>query len=221
MMDKLFINTNDKAVTQLCIQDPILARLIRVVGNLEIDMRPDFFKSLVRSIVGQLISVQAAEAIFNRLNLLLNSNITAESILITEPEHLRNVGLSNRKVDYIRDLAHRVDTSEINLQRLSNLDNKTVISQLTSIKGIGKWTAEMFLIFSLGRMDVLALDDIGTQRGVMWLYQRDRETRRKVLKEKAQLWKPHHTVASFYLWEAVLRDYVRDYQSVEALEKST
>lgn len=219
-MDKLFINTKDQAVTQLCIQDPVLGRLIRIVGNLEVDMRPNYFKSLVRSIVGQLISVQAAEAIFNRLNLLLNHHITAENILKTQPEQLREVGLSNRKVGYVHDLAYKVHTSEINLQKLSCLDNKTIISQLTSIKGIGKWTAEMFLIFSLGRMDVLALDDIGTQRAAVWLYQENKDNRKKTLKKRAELWKPHDTIASFYLWEAVLRDYVRDYESIDALEKN-
>lgn len=217
-MDKIYIKLTDPEVVELCNQDPTMKKLISSIGNLEIDMRPDYFRSLVRSIVGQLISVQAAEAIFHRLDLLLENKITAESILQTHINELRHVGLSNRKVAYIQDLAWKVSTSTINLQQLHSLDNREIIKQLTSIKGIGKWTSEMFLIFSLGRMDVLAIDDIGTQRGAAWLYQGNKADRRKILKEKATLWEPHYTIASFYLWEAVLLGYVTNYDSIDELD---
>jgi DNA-3-methyladenine glycosylase II len=214
----LHIKKDETEVLALCNQDPIMKRLIQVIGDLEINMRPDFMKSLVRSMIGQLISVQAAEAIFNRLGNLLNQQFTAENILQMSDQHLRQAGLSKQKISYLRDLATKISDSEIDLQSLTMLDNQTIIDQLTRVKGIGNWTAEMFLIFSLGRMDVLALDDIGTQQAAAWLYHGDKSERRKILQEKAVQWEPHYTIASFYLWEAVLLNYVKDYPTIEALE---
>src|SRR5699024_12400172 len=121
------------------------------------------------------------------------------------------------KNNYIQDLIDHITKGKLDLNNLKNLDNQTVIETLTNVKGIGKWTAEMFLILSLGRMDVLALDDIGIQRGAKWLYQVDKSERRSILKEKASLWHPYQSIASFYLWEAIHLDFVTEYVSVEAI----
>lgn len=219
-MEIMHIKTDETDVMALCEQDQDMKRLIQIIGDLKINLRPDFIKSLVRSMIGQLISVQAAEAIFSRLGHLLNQQFTAENILLMNDQQLRQVGLSKQKITYLRDLATKISYSEIDLQKLTELDNQTVIDQLTRVKGIGKWTAEMFLIFSLGRMNVLALDDIGTQQAAAWLYNGNKSERREILQEKATLWEPHYTIASFYLWEAVLLNYVKDYPTIEELEKS-
>src|SRR5699024_9660084 len=152
------------------------------IGDIEITLRTDYFKSLVRSIVGQQISVAAASAIYGRLDILLENAITPNSLLLVTKEQQREGGVTYRKIAYVQDLSHNAQQSELNLLQLTDLDNQTIIKQLTSVKGSGKWTAEMFLILSLGRMDVLALDDIGIQRAAKWLYQVDKSERRNILK---------------------------------------
>lgn len=216
-MKKIIIKKSDQAVKDLCEADPLMKKLITIVGDIEIDLRTNYFNSLVRSITAQLISVSAAEAIYGRLVTLLNHDISPQAFKKVTNEQLRSVGLSGRKVNYLRDLSEKVSTSEINLTKLDEVDNKQVIKQLTSIKGIGKWTAEMFLLFSLGRMDILALDDIGIQRGARWLYQVDKAERRKVLEEKAGLWDPHFTIASCYLWEIIHLDFLSLYRSIDEI----
>lgn len=214
-MEKIKIYQDDKSVEELCNADPQMKKLVQIIGNIEVAMRLDFFTSIVRSMIGQQISVQAANAIYTRLESLMENNITAASMLQASEERLRSIGLSARKVIYLRDLAEKVYHNDIDLQKLHTLDNQTVIKQLTSIKGIGKWTAEMFLIFSLGRMNVLALDDIGIQRGAKWLYEVEKLDRRKILVDKQPIWSPHLTIASFYLWETVHLDLVKKYYSIE------
>ncbi|WP_185959708.1 DNA-3-methyladenine glycosylase family protein [Lentibacillus cibarius] len=214
-MEILTIRQYDQAVIELGQNDPIMNKLINVISDLEVTMRPDFFRSLVRSMIGQQISVQAADAIFGRLDVLLDKRITAESVNGATDEQLRAIGLSRRKVTYLRDLAAKVGRGDVSLEQLHDLDNETIIKQLTSIKGIGKWTAEMFLIFSLARMNVLAVDDIGIQRGAKWLYGVDQSERRNLLIEKKPIWSPHLTIASFYLWEVVHLDFERKFASID------
>lgn len=212
------ISTKDAQVLDLCQKDPIMAKLITTVGNLTLTMRPNYFKSLVRSIIGQQISVAAASAIFNRLDILMNHSFTAEKMLAETDNALRSVGLSARKALYLRDLSQKVANNSLHLEALNELDNKNIIKELTSIKGIGKWTAEMFLIFSLGRDNVLSLDDIGIQRGAKWLYQVDKSYRRQILIDKTERWSPHCTIASFYLWEVVHLDLERRYLSIDEIK---
>ncbi|MFZ3578716.1 DNA-3-methyladenine glycosylase family protein [Virgibacillus sp. DJP39] len=214
-MKKLFINKNDPAVITLCESDPLMEKLVNQIGDIDFTLRPDYFSSLVRAIIGQLISVQAADAITKRLEILLNYQVTAIGILEKSEEELRKVGLSRSKVNYLQNLSKKIVDNEINLDQLDELSNEEIVKLLTSVKGIGKWTAEMFLIFSLGRMDVLALDDIGIQRGAKWLYQVDQTERRNILIEKADLWTPHLTIASIYLWEVVHLDLMSKYESIE------
>ncbi|WP_404452377.1 DNA-3-methyladenine glycosylase 2 family protein [Virgibacillus necropolis] len=216
-MEKLVIKTDNPAVIELCDADPLMKKLIGIIGDIEFTLRPDYFLSLVRSMVGQQISVQAASAIFNRLKKLLDNHVTSTSILKKTDDELREVGLSVRKVNYLKDLSQKIVEDEIELDKLDELDNATIIKLLTSVKGIGKWTAEMFLIFSLGRMDVLALDDIGIQRGAKWLYQVEQKERRNILVEKSTIWAPHFTIASIYLWEVVHLEFMSKYDSIDSI----
>ncbi|WP_106497840.1 DNA-3-methyladenine glycosylase family protein [Lentibacillus sp. Marseille-P4043] len=217
-MEQLTIRQTDQTVVELCQKDPFMHQLVTIVGDIEVMLRPDYFQSLVRSMIGQQISVAAASAIYNRLQTLMGNKITAKAIKELDDDSLRSVGLSARKVVYLRDLAEKTSSLEVNLNLLPELDNTQVIKQLTSIKGIGKWTAEMFLIFSLTRMNVLALDDIGIQRGAKWLYQVDKSERRKILQKKANLWDPHFTIASFYLWEVVHLEFDKYYGSINEIK---
>ncbi|WP_164669257.1 DNA-3-methyladenine glycosylase family protein [Virgibacillus doumboii] len=217
-MDKITIRTDDQAVKELSDVDLQMKKLVEIVGDIEVKMRPDLFKSLVRSMIGQQISVAAASAIFGRLEELLDYDITADAFFETSHEQLRSIGLSARKITYLGDLAEKVHKNKIELDKLHEQDNEKIIKQLTSIKGIGKWTAEMFLIFSLGRMNVLAVDDIGIQRGAKWLYEVDKSERRKILIDKEPIWNPHLTIASFYLWEVVHLDFERKYNSIDEIQ---
>src|SRR5699024_3502969 len=214
------ISVEESEVMDLCQKDPVMAKLITTVGGLTIPMRPDYFTSLVRSMVGQQISVAAATTIFNRLNTLMDRSITADKMQAATDESLRAVGLSARKVLYLRDLSQKVVDGSLPLASFAELDNNNIVKELTGIKGIGKWTAEMFLIFSLGRMDVLPVDDIGIQRGAKWLYQVDKSYRKQILFDKAHLWEPHYTIASFYLWEVVHLDYEKRYTSIHEIMES-
>ena len=205
-----YINIDDEAVVTLCQRDPKLNKLIKQIGSLEIELRTDYFASLVRSIVGQQISVRAATTIYQRLTNLLDGKISAEAILEKSPEQLREVGLTKRKVEYVKDLSDKVLRQEVNINQLDDYSDQEVLETLMKVKGIGQWTAEMFLILSLGRDDVLAIDDVGIQRAARWFYDVDKSNRREILIEKSPLWQPYRSVVTFYLWEAIHLDLVTD-----------
>ncbi|MUV36322.1 DNA-3-methyladenine glycosylase II [Lentibacillus sp. JNUCC-1] len=211
------VNQNDKIVKQLSKKDPKLGELIGLIGNVDFQTRPDRFRSLVRSITGQLISVAAAEAIFNRLDRALDGDITAESVKRLPDETIRECGFSRSKLQYLRDLQEKVCSGSLNLNELDNFDDQTVIKCLTDIKGIGAWTAHMFLIFSLKRQNILAIGDIGLQRAARWLYQVEQSKRKEALLVEGEKWSPHCTIASIYLWEAVQRGWL-SYDSIEDLK---
>lgn len=217
-MDTLIIQEENENVQQLSQSDPVMGKLIRYAGTIEIPLRTDFFVSLVRSIVGQQISVAAATAVFERLRALTDNTLNIDAFHEITDEQLHAIGFSKRKINYVRDLVDHIERKEIVLSELSDLDNDTIIKQLTSVKGIGKWTAEMFLILSLGRMDVLAIDDIGIQRGARWLYQVDKSERKGILKKKQAVWAPHLTIASCYLWEVVHLDLERRFSTINDVE---
>lgn len=216
-MSKLYIDVQDEAVQMICQRDVRMKKLISVIGDLEISLRSDYLASIVRSIIGQQISVNAASAIYGRLQDLLSGKITAEGLLANTKEELRQVGLTKRKTDYIMDLAEKVAADELDLKNIAEYNNEAIMQQLINVKGIGKWTAEMFLILSLGRGDVLAIDDVGIQNAAKWLYEVEKSERRNILIKKAPLWTPHRSIASFYLWEAIHLDFVTDYDSVDEL----
>lgn len=219
-LDTIRIRKQEESVQFIRERDPVMNKLIEVIGDLEITLRTDYVSSLVRSIIGQQISVTAATAIYGRLQVLLEGAITAEALLETSDDELGQVGLTKRKIQYVKDLAGKVVTRELDLENLFTYENQEIIDQLTNVKGIGNWTAEMFLLLSLGRMDVLAVDDVGIQRGAKWLYEVDKSERRNILIQKSSIWQPYRSVVSFYLWEAVHLEYVTDYESVAELISS-
>lgn len=216
-MSKLYIQMSDESVQTICQRDPTMKKLIDIIGDIEVILRTDYLSSIVRSIIGQQISVAAANAIYGRLKVFLDNKITAEKLFEKSNEELREVGLTNRKADYVKDLAEKVLTNELDLRNISQNSNEVIIKQLINVKGIGKWTAEMFLILTLGREDVLAIDDVGIQRAAKWLYQVEKSERRQILVDKSHVWKPYRSVVSFYLWEAIHLGYITEYKSIDEI----
>lgn len=211
---KQIIRTTDPGVQYIAERDPLFAKLTAMIGDIEITLRTDYLPSIVRSIVGQQISVSAASAIYARLIELLEGEITVPRLLSVTEEELHRAGLTKRKAQYVKDLAQKIADGSLDLEHLADYDDETVMKQLVNVKGIGKWTAEMFLIFSLGRQDILAVDDVGLQRAAAWLYGTEQAERRSILIEKSPLWQPHRSIASFYLWEITHLAWNTDYPSL-------
>jgi DNA-3-methyladenine glycosylase II len=214
MSEMLNITMDDLSVKSLCKVDPELCKLIHVVGDFSIPLQGDFFEALVQKIIGQMLSVKVAATIGSRVKMLCPS-LSPETINRVSDEELRSVGISKGKISYIRDLVIKVESGELNFNELASLKDEEVIKELMKVKGIGKWTAEMFLIFSLGRLNVFSYADVGLQRGIKWLYQiNDDEIDFDCLFRR---WSPYNTVASLYLWEIVNRDFIKDFQEVDEL----
>jgi DNA-3-methyladenine glycosylase II len=219
MTDRKLVTFEKQIIQSLSNTDPEMKKLINLVGEIPLSIRDNHFESLVKSCIGQQLSLKAARTIYNRFRELIDE-VTPEAVLSLSDDTLRSVGISKQKISYIRDLSSKVLAEEVFLNRVEGLDNEEVIKALTSVKGIGQWTAEMFLIFSLGRTDVMSLGDVGLQRGCRWLYQVGKEENGKeMLKRYSIQWNPYYTVASLYLWEAVNRGFTTNYSCIdEALE---
>ena len=165
------------------------------------------YGSLVRTIIGQQLSTKAARSIYGRLTALFEGRPpTPEELLSTDDEPLRACGLSGPKVRYLRDLAERVISGGLNLPSLDDLPDEEVIRQITAVKGLGRWSADMFLMFHLGREDVLPVGDLGVRRAVERAYDLPEIPDAETLQNIARPWSPHRTLASFYLWESLTLD---------------
>lgn len=217
MSSKMLITLASKEIKDISKKDTELSRLINLIGDIEIPLKEDYFTSLVSAIIGQQLSVKAASTIKARV-LSLCGELSPEKILDLSEEELRGVGLSRGKVLYVKDLARNVIEGKIELYMLDKQTDEEIIHRLTAVKGIGRWTAEMFLIFSLGRPDVFSCGDLGLKRALCWLYKME-EAPLTFLKECASKWSPNGTVASLYLWEAINRGYVDEYSSIDELLK--
>src|SRR5258706_13288996 len=184
--------------------DPIMARAITRVGPCLLEPNPNVFEALVDAIISQQVSVRAADAIMARLRGALpaeaGGSITAQALHPLEHDALRAVGLSTPKARYIRDLTERVSSGQLNLEGLGELDDERVIEELIVVKGIGRWTAEMILIFSLGRPDVLPVDDLGLLEGVREAYSLETRPTPKEMRERGEIWRPYRTIGTWYMW---------------------
>jgi len=185
-------------VRYLSAADPTLGALIEYVGPIEQPLEADAYASLASAIVAQQLSDKAATTIWNRLVAALGGDPTPEHILAAEDATLRGAGLSGSKASFLRDLARRVADGSLDLAHVATLPDEDVIAELTTVKGIGRWTAEMFLIFSLGRPDVLAVDDGALRSTVAWLYDLRDEDGREAISRIGEPWAPYRTCASLY-----------------------
>jgi DNA-3-methyladenine glycosylase II len=178
--------------------DPALGKLIAAHGSVVREPRYDYFASLARAIIGQQLSVKAAASIFARFEEL--TSLKPESVVALSEDDVKAIGLSRPKARYIQDLAqHFVDDSAV-YNHLGTLSDDDVIRELTAVKGIGAWTAQMFLMFTLVRPDVFAPDDLGLQKAVKQLYDLESIPPRSELETIAERWKPYRTIASWHLW---------------------
>ena len=186
-------------------RDKDLKTLIDHFGVITLKRRRNYFKSLLRSIIHQQLSGKAARTIENRFLELYNGNRypTPEEVLKTPAEAIQNVGISRMKTEYIRGLAKIIDDGDIRLEKLSELSNYEVGNVLKEVKGIGQWTVDMFLIFSLNRLDIFPLNDLGIQKGLMLLLGRQKILSRESMLSHSKKWKPYRTLASLYLWKIV------------------
>jgi DNA-3-methyladenine glycosylase II len=186
--------------------DPVLARVIESVGPCRIQQRTEgtHFQALTRSIVYQQLSGKAAATILSRVNALYPDNTpTPEAILATSDEHLRAAGLSRQKIGYLRDLSSKVMSGELPLDAVDEMSDDDLISHLVQVKGIGRWTAQMFLMFRLGRPDVLPELDLGIQNAIKRAYRKRTRPTPKQVKRIGAKWSPHSTVACWYLWRSL------------------
>lgn len=202
MTDALVYTPDSPEVRHLTAVDPVMAELIERVGPLTQPLETDFFESLAGAIVAQQLSNAAAATIWKRVVALVGE-VRPERILATPADDLRGAGLSRGKVGFITDLAERVADGRLDLTRIASLPDDEVVETLVTVKGIGRWTAEMFLIFALGRPDVLAVDDGALRSTVGWLYGIEDVDDRAHIARIGEAWRPYRTAASLYLWRGL------------------
>jgi DNA-3-methyladenine glycosylase II len=193
-----------RAILHLKQGDPVLKDIIERVGPYRIQYRDPDFQTLVRSIVYQQLHGKAALTIFNRLVIAARAEpLTPESILRLRPSRMRALGLSPQKLTYIRDLARRTRDGEVDFPGLRELADHEVITRLTQVKGIGVWTAHMFLIFALRRPDVLPTGDLGVRAAIKKAYRLAELPQPEEMERVASPWRPYCSVASWYLWRSL------------------
>jgi DNA-3-methyladenine glycosylase II len=192
------------AIRHLKTQDPVLGAIMARVGPYEIEFREPCFETLVRSIVFQQLSGKVARVIYGRLSAALpTGQVTPEGVLALRPEKMRRLGLSRQKTAYIRDLARKTAKGQVVFEALAGLPDEEVIARLTAVKGIGVWTAHMFLIFALRRHNVLPTGDLGIRSAIKKIYGLAELPKPREIEELASHWHPYCTVACWYLWRSL------------------
>ena len=191
-----------KAKKTLSNKDKKLSKIIESYPHDFLFSKSDPFFTLARSIVGQQISVKAAQSVWNRLEIKVKQ-INPKIIITTHSSTLKSVGLSRQKVKYLKNLANAFLDKKIKINMWDKMNDEEIVQDLIQIKGIGRWTAEMFLIFNLCRADIFPLDDIGMIKGLCKLYQISYPTEREVIIQIGEKWKPYRSVATWYLWRSL------------------
>jgi DNA-3-methyladenine glycosylase II len=191
-----------EACAHLMKKDRVMKRLIPQCGDVCLQSRGDAFTTLARSIVGQQISVKAAQSVWERF-ILLPRKLTPTNVLKLKVDDMRAAGLSARKVEYLVDLALHFDSGAVHVKTWEKMDDEAIIAELVAIRGIGRWTAEMFLIFYLMRPNVLPLDDVGLINGISQNYFSGEPVSRSDAREVAEAWAPYRSVATWYIWRSL------------------
>ena len=192
----------EEAKVHLAKRDKVLRGIIRAHPDANLRTRGDAFKTLARSIVGQQISVKAAQAVWERFE-VLSGTVAPAAVVGLEEAAMRAAGLSHMKIAYLKDLAQRFHEGALQPRRWSAMDDEAVIADLVQVKGIGRWSVEMFLIFHLMRPNVLPLDDLGLQRAMERLYNAGEELTKDGMRAIAKPWQPWNSVATWYLWRSL------------------
>jgi len=193
-----------KGVRYLKRSDSILARIIDRVGPVKFELDDDHYEAVVGSIIFQQLAGSAARAILNRFKQLYGGRVPSpREYLSTDVEKLRGSGLSPQKISYIKDLAERLENGTLDLKRLETLPDEEALNELDNVRGIGRWTAEMFLIFKLGRTDVLPVDDLGLRKAAQKAYRLRTLPKRDRFEQLAEKWHPYSSISTFYLWKSI------------------
>jgi len=200
----------DEACKHLSKRDRVMRKLIADHGQARLFSRGNAFTTLARSIVGQQISVKAAQSVWEKLLTLVGQDplverqpLSMDDILSRTPDVLRTAGLSARKVEYLQDLARHFADGKVHVDQWNDMPDEAIIEELIDIRGIGRWTAEMFLIFHLMRANVLPLDDVGLIKGISVNYFSGEPVSRAEARDIAEAWAPYRTVGTWYLWRSL------------------
>ncbi|QWE19559.1 DNA-3-methyladenine glycosylase family protein [Polynucleobacter corsicus] len=193
----------EQACAELMKHDRILKKLIPKYGSGFLRTRGDAFTTLARAIVGQQISVAAAQSVWSKVLLASKNKVNPKNILTLSIDDLRAAGLSGRKVEYIRDLAEHFDSGRLHANQWKGMEDEAIIKELCGIRGIGRWTAEMFLIFNMIRPNILPLDDAGLIKAISVNYFSGEPVSRHEAREVAANWAPWRTVATWYMWRSI------------------
>ncbi|HEX4485643.1 MAG TPA: DNA-3-methyladenine glycosylase [Terriglobales bacterium] len=192
-----------KAVNHLKAADPVLAAILEKVGPCRMQFGSPEFHSLAEAIIYQQLNGKAAVSIFKRFAALAGEPLTAKGILKLSDEQMRSAGLSKQKTSYLRDMAERANRRDLDFSRLHELTDDEVITHLTQVKGVGVWTAHMFLMFTLQRPDILPTGDYGVRMAMKKLYKKRKMPDPKQMEKIAKSWQPYRSVASWYLWRSL------------------
>ncbi|MBT6413956.1 MAG: DNA-3-methyladenine glycosylase 2 family protein [Candidatus Marinimicrobia bacterium] len=194
-----------KAATALRKLDPEMAPLLDAFQMEDLQPETDFYRSLTRAIIYQQLSGKAAKTISDRFVALYKEKKypSPKDVLKTDPEILRSVGLSNAKAKYIKNISEAFLDGSVDHQNLGSLSDDDIMNQLVSIKGVGPWTAQMFLMFTLNRPDIFPTGDLGVQKGFQQYFKLKELPSPKIMEKRSQKWKPHRTVASLFFWKVV------------------
>ena len=196
----------DDACRHLSKRDRVMRKLIPKFGEARLESRGDAFSTLARSIVGQQISVKAAQAVWDRFATLAGAtghHVVPAAVLALAVADLRGAGLSARKAEYLHDLSRHFDAGLVHVPQWQSMDDEAIVDELVAIRGIGRWTAEMFLMFHLMRPNILPLDDLGLIKGISHNYFSGEPVSRAEAREVGDAWAPYRSVATWYIWRSL------------------
>jgi len=194
----------DKKAVKFLKKDPKFAKIIMQVGDYNVKITKNRYQSLVEAIISQQLSGSAANSIIKKFRKLYKSKFPKpRDVIKTSDSKLRTTGLSKMKIVYIKELSKKIESKELNMRKISTQSDEQVIEVLTDVKGIGRWTAEMFLIFSLGRLNILPVGDLGLKKGIQSMYSLKELPEKEQIEQLAESWKPYRTVATWYLWKSL------------------
>jgi len=194
----------DKKAIKFLKKDPKFAKIIMQVGDYNVKITKNRYQSLVEAIISQQLSGFATNSIIKKFRKLYKSKFPKpRDVIKTSDSKLRTTGLSKMKIIYIKELSKKIESKELNMRKISTQSDEQVIEVLTDVKGIGRWTAEMFLIFSLGRLDILPVGDLGLKKGIQSMYSLKELPQKEQIEQLAESWKPYRTVATWYIWKSL------------------
>lgn len=208
MCNKIILNENSESIKYLSKKDERLKILFNLIGELSYTLYTDSYKFLVDTIIGQMLSNKVADIISNRLSNLCNDDINPKTIIELSYSQLRNIGISNSKISYIMNLTNAVLNDDINFESFSAKTNIEIEKDLQKIKGIGKWSSKMYLIFVLGKDDILPYEDMAFIQGYSWLYNTTKTDKKSII-SKCKKWGKYSSVASRYLYKALDLGYTK------------